>query len=282
MISVQPQGAGKHIKAFAGETLSAIHGLSLFCSLVVVPKGVLVQNVQAFLLLAAITRMLLCEESAVLQVDLLEQMVLEHFKLCLLLYPGMHKIKPHLLFHIIDSIRYWGVSPNCFVCERWHQIPKLISGYAKNHRARTCLVSRAVIHMLSRFADSQVSFDCSDALVGSRPVINKSNRGVTDEWPWNAHCLASRKLSTGKGTISAGSIVRIASYGGGWQIGKVVLFFETDVDSSREKFVYYCIYVRAAVMTWAPSGETSFCPTSCIIGTELARESVSGLLHMPI
>ena len=91
---MQPPGAAKHIKAFSGDTISAIRIMSLFAQTVLITKRQLVQHCKALSLLAVIDDMLLDETLAINNVDLLEQIVRELFLLIRQIYgPSIVKIK---------------------------------------------------------------------------------------------------------------------------------------------------------------------------------------------
>ena len=161
-----------------------------FAQLVLIPEGALVENVKAFLLLFSIVNMFLDEDQAVRQVDLLEQMVRDHFLLCLQLYGfGIMKIKPHLLFHICKSMRTWGVAPNCCVCERWHKIPKAI--WLQQEPSYGSITSRPGLALYSR------------AFHGSRTPIQQL--GHADPTSSGAKiCQGARRVAMGRPRVHAG------------------------------------------------------------------------------
>ena len=115
--------AGKHIRAFAGECLSAVTALVWFFKLVLEPVGKLAKHGQCMLLLQDIHDIiLLLGDRAVQASSLLRSTLIVHHKLFIEIYGrGMAKIKFHLLYHSADCLERFSVNLNCFKTERVHQ-----------------------------------------------------------------------------------------------------------------------------------------------------------------
>jgi len=285
-------GAGQSIKAFSGETISAIRIMSLFAQLVLIPNGQLVQHCKAFLLLAVIVDMFLDEALAVNNIDFLDQIVLEHFRLILQIYGrSIMKVKPHLLFHILESIRFWGVAPNCSVCERCHQVAKKIAHNVKRHDL--ALLRRSLLYSLSRFMGPDLDFESSHRLINARPLPQTRKRHLKgqrvpqdrwDEWPFtDPEFKMSRRLRTDHGRINCGVLVKIVGSDGGWSLGMANFFFQARTSNGLATFICYSEYAEVGPSAWSRSERMIHCPTSQIIGKQLAFRSACGrVVHLAL
>ena len=151
--------SGSHVRMFAGECMQTVMVLGLNCVLQRQPRGQLPNEVQCFLLLGRILSILRSGHRAVARVRLLRQVVEEHHDMFVRLYPGCAKIKPHLMFHIVDAIERFQVNISCFSTERKHKSSKHIGAFAFN---RWCLaMMRRDLQGLMEYADAPHGFGAS-------------------------------------------------------------------------------------------------------------------------
>ena len=115
---------GKHIRMFAAECLQAILTMCLFVELQPAIRTMLPEEVECLQLLGRILYILRSGNRAVAQLAVLATLVLKHHDLFVRLYPGCAKIKPHLLFHILEAMAYFKVNLSCFSTERKHKDSK--------------------------------------------------------------------------------------------------------------------------------------------------------------
>ena len=122
---------GKHIRAFASETLDALHVLALYCDAVVQHTSQMQDFMRAIFLARDISLILRDAGNIMLNVDKLEELQE--------LYQELHtqlcgaKPKNHLTRHIVDCIRRWGVLFSCWSSERDHQRSKAIGNLNRNN-----------------------------------------------------------------------------------------------------------------------------------------------------
>jgi len=285
-------GVGKHIKAFSGETVSAIRIMSFFAQLVLIPNGQLVQHCKAFLLLAVLVDVFLDEVLAANNIDFLGRVCQEHFLLMVQIYgPSIVKLKPHLIFHILDSIRKWGVAPNCFVTERKHHVAKMIGDYVKCNGARgdLALLRRALLDLLGKFMGPDLDFESSHRLINHRPLrpFSRKRRAHSleaPEWPFtDPECKISHHLQTEQGRVSHGTLVKIAGSDGTWSPGMANFFFQARTTNGLGTFICYSEYVEVGPSAWSPSGQIFHCPTFQILGKQLAFRSACGtVVHLAL
>ena len=117
--------AGKHIRSFASDVLSAVLACCWFCKIVLRPLNKMVEHSKALELLQVVHDILFSlGDNAPKLADLLDAILVVHHKMVLLLYGACAvKIKFHLLYHIPEKLRRFG-KLNCFKTERMHVVPK--------------------------------------------------------------------------------------------------------------------------------------------------------------
>ena len=121
--------AGKHIRAFANEMILLVMGIGMWCSMFLVPKNLLQDEVRCFELLGRILYILRAGPRAVGKAQLLHRLILQHQDLFVKLYPTEAKPKVHYLLHIPGCLSRFQVNLSCFVTERKHKIGKHIAAY---------------------------------------------------------------------------------------------------------------------------------------------------------
>lgn len=112
-----------HIKAFAGETMSAVQVLKFFCIMVLERRGLLPHHCYCIKLLAKITGILSLGDSAVPLSTELSDLIEEHHKELLQTYgTWLCKPKAHLTYHCPDHMLQLGVNLSCFSNERRNRL----------------------------------------------------------------------------------------------------------------------------------------------------------------
>ena len=127
------QKPAEHIKSFASDVLSGVLTCLWFCKLILLPKDMMSEHCSALELLQMVHDILFyMGDKAAEHVDLLESILVVHHKKFLQLYGARAaKIKFHLLYHIIDALRRWRKSLNCFKTERMHGEPNKIAPHCR-------------------------------------------------------------------------------------------------------------------------------------------------------
>ena len=178
------------------------------------------------------------------------------------------------------------MAPNCFICGRCHQVPKVIADYVKcsGPSSDPALPRRSLLNFLSKFMDPELDFESSHRLINGRPALPKQRKRKTtdrrDEWPFtDPECKMSHHLQTEQGRIHHGTLVKIAGSDGGWSPGMANFFFQTRTST----FICYSEYVEVGPSTWSPSDQMFHCPTFQILGKQLAFRSACGrVLHLAL
>jgi len=145
----KPQG---NVRMFAAETLQIMVFLGLYCQMVLIPQGLLLPEVECFVLMGRILYLLRSGEAVLAKLDLLWQLILEHHDKFVHLWPGCAKIKLHLLLHIPGLINKFGVNLSCFAAERKHKSSKRIATFAFRTWCNTMLHRdlRAFLHRMAQ------------------------------------------------------------------------------------------------------------------------------------
>ena len=130
---------GSHARMFAAECLQVVMAMGLYSVVLLQPRGKLPREIECFLILGRILNILRSGYRAVARVRLLEQLVLQHHDLFMQLYPECAKIKPHLLFHIVECIYIFQANISCFCTERKHKSSKRIATFAFNNWCLTMM-----------------------------------------------------------------------------------------------------------------------------------------------
>ena len=128
--------ANNHLRAFAGETLSAIAVLGKFTDAVVKPLGVARDHVECFDALRNIIDLLGQARRMLPSTDLLKRSLADHHEKFRAVYPRCCKPKLHLVRHVPQSMDRFGVELNCFATERKHKKSKRIAEFAYRNRQR--------------------------------------------------------------------------------------------------------------------------------------------------
>jgi hypothetical protein len=179
-------GTGDHIKAFASEVLSMVIVVGLFLEMIFVPKGLLVQETECFVLLGRICFLLRSGDEARERLGLLNSLILEHHRLFVFLYPDASKPKVHFLLHIPECILRFGALLSCFVTERKHKESKIIGTFAFKMWTDTML-RRNLRTQLQKFAQSDFlqPFKLLNAKAPLAKIRNPNGRGYSTggDWP---------------------------------------------------------------------------------------------------
>ena len=111
-----------HMKCFASEMLSIVVLFNEFLQDVVMPQGLMQDDCRCFALLARIVQLLKAGPSvAGSRYADMHEMIVEHHRLYVELYPTYIKPKWHHMLHLQDHGRDSGKILSCFVTERKHK-----------------------------------------------------------------------------------------------------------------------------------------------------------------
>ncbi len=112
---------GKHMKAFAGEMLTVIVAMRLFCKIVLGPVEAFIDHARCLELLANMMEIFQSGDQAAAKIPELRNLVHMHHVLFARLYENCMKPKIHYLKHCVDCIQKYGKNMNCFAAERKHK-----------------------------------------------------------------------------------------------------------------------------------------------------------------
>ena len=121
--------AGKHMKAFASETLTTVSVLGLFADEVLGPANALGPYVELLSHMRTVIDLLKLGDEVAMpsRLDLLDREMAALHRQMVALIPECIKLKPHLMRHIIGSIRKYGALWSCFAPERKHRLGKAVA-----------------------------------------------------------------------------------------------------------------------------------------------------------
>ena len=260
------QKPAEHIKSFASDVLSAVLTCLWFCKLILLPKDMMSEHCSALELLQMVHDILFyMGDKAAELVDLLESILVVHHKKFLQLYGARAaKIKFHLLYHIIDALRRWRKSLNCFKTERMHGEPNKIAPHCrkigKAGTFRTDYILRRCVAGMLDMADQACPICSEYFLVAPKPcpswrrVLSPLVKGISPM------VYASTEISCSfLGRLRRETLVLFASPSGQTTMGQLELFCHcTSMDSPEDLFfALYIRYVQVSDLEWAPcSGPT--------------------------
>jgi hypothetical protein len=134
---------GSGLKAFAGEIVALVPALVQFGRLVLVPRGVLLQQVKCMEYLFCI-QSLLFSQDVQRSVQQLRALVVRHHILFAALYPSCIRPKLHYLHHVVDGIEAQQKHISCFATERKHKMPKAVASFAFRNFS-VCIMVRCAL-----------------------------------------------------------------------------------------------------------------------------------------
>ena len=190
-------------------------------------------------------------------VDLLESVLVIHHNMFLKLYGARAaKIKFHLLYHVVDALRRWKRSLNCFKTERMNAQPnKLAQHLPQVGRAgtlRTDYTSRRCVAEMLDVDDSEFS---EYFLVAPKPnpslhrVLSPLVSKITPD------VYASTEVACGSlGHLRSKTLVLFASPSGQTTMGELQFFCQCNSFSSPEDFLFafYIRYGQVSDLEWSP------------------------------
>ena len=116
---------GKHIRAFASETIDATLVLSVLAETVLLPNNILPRHCECLLKLQHIFDILLSGDEALKHIDKLSELLIDHHKeMVSLSGEDIAKIKPHLMHHVPRQMQKKEANMSCFPGERMHVVSK--------------------------------------------------------------------------------------------------------------------------------------------------------------
>ena len=175
-----------HIKGFAGEVLSIVTILQLFCTIVLVPVGGLPQHVSLMQQAFEIVQLLRMGDAVVGHVDRLREVCLQYHTAFLELMPSLVKPKMHYLHHTSQQVARHRINLSCFAPERKHQFNKQCCHFIFRHM-EIALCRRNADEML-RLAQQEETFSPMHVMgmarrinqmdIGAMPLIEKFGSSV--------------------------------------------------------------------------------------------------------
>ena len=254
---------GKHMKAFASETINAVEVLALFAEMVLIPNDpekTMLEHCSSMQMLKGILDTLRDAKRNHMNTVELQKQIVEHHRKALQVYgEGIFKIKPHLLMHVPGQMDWHDVFLDCFPTERQHHITKLIVGIPKGDS----LVKKSMIRILNHILDEFCSPDmCQETRLlkpaMEAPLLAPACAAILGESPVNEAPKVSRSIRTELGIMRHRELLCFSSNGSA-TLG-VAQFFVAHSAIGGRYLHLACIAecVRASTHEWVPSQNVSF------------------------
>ena len=273
---------GAHIRAFAGEMLTAIGLMHMFLQVVVVPLKIasLQDHIDCFTLLSCIISILLAADYNTIA-DLREATHTYHV-LLKRLYPDICKPKVHAMQHVCDSLEFWRVLFNCFAPERKHKIMKSVMKFAYRKAPKTALAYavRAWLAALSSEHAFAAAHSVGESFTVQPMQILLPPHGVATIFEW------CPKLQLACGMICTGELLKYKTTHNYSGLGFAVGFAKLQVSSG-------CLFVAVIkvcevvpepinhVKHWRETGQygmlTSGQIQGCVVWADFGQSFVPGL-----
>ena len=253
---------GNSMKAFASETIDAIHVLTHFAYAVLDPAGAMRDHVACMKKLFLITIILGKSEDIMLNVDALEKHTYEHKCLYNALY---HSIpKGHYVLDIARCIRKHGQLATCFAPERDHHFSKTIG----RHCFRNC-TSTILQRCNYRFFEAAIN----DATMFQEVYFIQPEIGQTPQQ------TISDKAMTKIGFLTKGDFVFTARVG---QVRLCTIGMFLSVQEAAREPVHFAVchvYESQGPQKWVRSSQTERYHVGCILRRGIVRVDVHGVVH---
>ena len=224
---------GSHIKAFASETITVFTVLGLYADDILTPANRLTPYLQLVTDFRIVLDYLQLGDDVVDKLDAFEASMATLHRHMVELVPECCKIKPHLMRHLVTSLRKYKKHFNCFGPERKHRVGKAVAAYAYKNVTLTMLV-HDVRDLRAHFADPDTyeSTLLLDAclLPGLAPFFQ--NLCNVDS------VLGSRSIRTRRRTFAAGEIVLFNSNN---QIGAARVHFFLKLVLASGRCFFLCV-----------------------------------------
>jgi len=187
---------GKHLRAFANETLSAIDVLHFFSLLVLRPMGWKPDHVLSLELLLKIVSYIQHSANDRTILPLLEEALAQHHVTYLALYGDCVKPKNHYMRHVPQCIRRHGKTLSCFSSERRHKNSKRKAAFCYKNVCKSMLA----YDILDLKRRATVGHEhCLEATILQEPATSCEK---AEEWFSHMLPVVSVKASSGISTAS--------------------------------------------------------------------------------
>lgn len=234
------------MRGFAAEILTMVPLLATFVQDAVVPLGILADNVESFLKLHEILRILTSGPSAAAaRADELQSLIDRHHIAFVRAY-GTSNCKPkfHHMLHLPSHAAQLGKFLSCFVTERKHKTVKTTGTWVFNEYEHT-LLRTLVFKQISALGDRNMYLN--ECLLHPK---SGSIGGV------QVTCATSAKLVCGE--VRKDDYIAIS----GRRVGRVINFFELDGNVFAQASLLGTGTVR---MEWVCTLQVEFVPSSEIV-----------------
>ena len=199
------QGSGDHFKAAASEVLLIIPVLRYFAVTVLLPTGLMREEIQSLLAMCKVVDELQALKRGKGSADAVEAAVSEHLRAFGIAYCDEFKPKHHFAIHLASQIRRdGGILMDAFVLERKHQMVKICAEHTDNTVSyEKSVLCRAVLQQLRDLQDPGWSSFGLQGRILPFPEL-RASLGV-------AEAVASQQLVAHGVRIAAGDIVQVDS-----------------------------------------------------------------------
>lgn len=243
----------KYVRAFAGETLSAITVLCWYFLLYMKPRQQLVERGERLLVIQFIRDLLfLLADKAVLLVDKLSEIIVLHANLILRVYGvGVAKWKFHALFHLSTCLINFSVNLNCFRGERMHVLPNQIGQHIRRLGGKEAYVIRRVLGEVLDFTPQEFQEYFLDKPSPAPSLKVLLVQLVPDV---GADVCASSSMECGKvGRVHQGDLVAFSNQVGETRIGRVICLVSCNQVRRPGLLHYVCFaeFQQQGPLEWA-------------------------------
>ena len=217
-----------HIRAFAGETLSAVVALGAFADAVVKPLGLLPEFTACFDMLRNIVDILQKGEGAFLKMEVLKKAMRDHHIMYLELYPLCAKPKLHYLRHIPECLERHGVSLSCFASERKHKQSKMIATFCYKNYTKS-MIAYDIRNVTARMKNPHLFEEMHlSGTEKSVPLLPEWTRAGISE------VVSARALCTPKSTFFCGDVL-LSMQNGSMSAGRAIAFLRITQGLPRQR-----------------------------------------------
>ena len=199
--------AKKHIRAFAGEVLTALQVLGLFTSAVLAPSGALPDYVVLMQLTCVVMDLLQRGDEACAHTERLALLMTRFHRQFMTVMPQCRKPKLHFMHHIPTQMRRMRKHLSCFAPERFHTVQNRWLRHVFRNM-EVALVRRNADDMLTHFQNAD-AFQ-PQRLIGRQAAVHMGDIGA------NLIQLAGYKPEAAFKAMTA------ASFGGELRTGDVL------------------------------------------------------------
>ena len=263
------------MKAFASECITAVTVCCFLVDMLLEPQKLLPQHCECMKMLGDMLDIFMLGDDAYRHIDALEKLVEEHHLKFVELYGSeCAKVKPHLVYHIVQKIRKFRKAMGCLGPERKHRLPKAVGRNCKtpNH-LNLHVIKRAVNQICEElkgysFAPMQLKREVE------APELKDSFGSGYDVF--SVHVSKSARTPFGNVHVDDMIVVRSS---GGLLLCKAYFFMKTTSLGSFQHsfFAHVQVYEQFDQLLWKPSANVLTTPLGTVVASVFFTPSAGGI-----